>query len=343
MNDVKLALVGFGNVAQGLAQILAEDGERYAQEYGLRFHINAVADPLKGTLFAPGGASPAELLEAARQPGGLAALPYDHPDWDALEMIQVSPVDAVVELSYTNLQTGEPATTYISEALRRKKHVVTTNKGPIALHYDTLTNLARVHEVGLGIEGTVMSGTPALRMARNCMLPAGVSRVQGILNGTTNYILTQMESGMSYADALAEAQAQGFAEADPTGDVEAYDPAAKIAILARIVLETAVPLGEVERQGITGVTQEDVQQALAAGHHWKLVATAERVEGEVRASVKPTLLPAGHPLAGVGGAANAVTFYSKYLGEVTLVGPGAGRLQTGMAVIEDLIDIFKRR
>lgn len=343
MNDVKLALVGFGNVAQGLVQILSQSSERYTQDYGLRFHINAIADPLKGTLFAPEGADPAELLAAAQQPGGLAGLPYDHPNWDALDMIQVSPVDVVVELSYTDLTTGEPATTYISEALRRKKHVVTTNKGPIALHYDTLTNLARVHEVSLGIEGTVMSGTPALRMARNCMLPAGVSRVQGILNGTTNYILTQMESGMSYADALAEAQAQGFAEANPTGDVEAYDPAAKIAILARIVLETAVPLQDVERQGITGITQEDVQQALTAGHHWKLVATAERTEDGVRASVKPTRLPAGHPLANIGGATNAVTFSSNYLGDVTLIGPGAGRLQTGMAVIEDLIDIYRNR
>lgn len=341
MKDIKLALVGFGNVAQGFVQILAQDGERYARDYGLCFHINAIADPLKGTLFAPDGVPPAELLAAMATPGGLSSLPYDHPTWDALEMIQISPVDAVVELSYTNLQTGEPATTYISEALSRKKHVVTTNKGPIALHYDTLTQLARVHEVKLGVEGTVMSGTPTLRMGMHCMLPAGVTRVQGILNGTTNYILTQMESGMSYADALAEAQAQGYAEADPTGDVEGFDAAAKVAILTRLVLGASLPLEQVERQGITGVTVADIEQAKAAHMHWKLIGSAEITPDGVKASVKPVCLPDSHPLARVSGATNAITFSTAYLGDVTLIGPGAGRLQTGMAVIEDLIEIFK--
>lgn len=341
MKDIKLALVGFGNVAQGLVQILAQDGPRYAQEYGLNFCITSIADPIKGTLFAPNGVQPAELLAAMATPGGLASLAYDHPKWDAMEMIQVSPADALVELSYTNLTTGEPATTYIREALQRKKHVITTNKGPIALHYDELTNLARVHEVKLGVEGTVMSGTPALRMGMHCMGPAAVTKVQGILNGTTNYILSQMETGMSYADALAEAQAQGFAEADPTGDVEAYDPAAKVAILARLVLGQSVPLAQVERQGITGLTIADIEAAKAANQHWRLIGSAERTAAGVKASVRPMCLPDSHPLARISGPTNAITYSTTYLGDVTLVGPGAGRLATGMAVIEDLLDIFK--
>jgi homoserine dehydrogenase len=340
MKDIKLALVGFGNVAQGLVQILAQESEHYAQAYDLRFLITSISDPIKGTLFARDGVPPAELL-AAMQAGGLSSLPYDHPEWDAMEMIQVSPADVLVELTYTNLQTGEPASTYIREALRRKKHVVTTNKGPIALHYDELTNLARINDVRLGVEGTVMSGTPTLRMGLHCMAPAGVTRVQGILNGTTNYILTQMEGGMSYAGALAEAQAQGFAEADPTGDVEGYDPAAKVAILARLVLGQPVHLNEVARQGITGLTVDDIQRAKAAGQHWKLIGTAECTPQGVKASVKPVCLPEDHPLAGIRGATNAITFSTTYLGDVTLIGPGAGRLQTGMAVIGDLLEIYQ--
>jgi homoserine dehydrogenase len=180
-------------------------------------------------------------------------------------------------------------------------------------------------------------------MGMKCMQPAGINRVQGILNGTTNYILTQMESGMSYAAALAEAQAQGYAEADPTGDVEGYDAAAKVAILARLVLGQFVKLDEVQRQGITGLTVADIERAKTANQHWKLIGSVERTPAGVTASVKPVCLPNSHPLAGIGGATNAITFSTTYLGDVTLVGPGAGRLQTGMAVIEDLLEIFKNQ
>ena len=341
MQEVRLALVGFGNVAQGLAQILDQNGEQYAQKYGLRFLITAIADPIKGTAFDQRGIDPARLLTVGRQPGGLDSLPCEHPGWEALEMIQNSPADVVVELSYTNLQTGEPATTYVAEALQRKKHVVTTNKGPIALHYNQLAELAHLHHREIGIEGTVMSGTPCLRMGRELLAPAGILKIQGILNGTTNFILTQMESGKPYADALAEAQAQGYAEADPTGDVEGYDAAAKVAILARQVMGVNLPLSEVRREGITGLTEEDVQQARADNQSWKLIGTLENENGQLRASVCPERLPAGHPLAQVSGATNAVLFSTRMLGDVTLIGPGAGRLETGYAVVEDLLAIYR--
>jgi homoserine dehydrogenase len=211
MKEVRLAFIGFGNVAQGLTQILLEQGEFYAQKYGVSFLVTAIADPIKGNAFNPDGLAPAALLEAAQKPEGLKSLPGPQPEWDAMEMIQSSPSDVVVEMSYTNLQTGEPSTTYIAEALRRKNHVITTNKGPIALHYDQLSSIAHLHGVHIGLEGTVMSGTPVLRVGRDLLNSAGICRIQGILNGTTNYILTRMEDGCSYAEALAEAQAMGYA------------------------------------------------------------------------------------------------------------------------------------
>ena len=341
MIEVRLAFIGFGNVAQGLTQILQEKEELYAQKFGVRFLITAIADPIKGNAFNPDGLSPASLLEAAQKPGGLKNLPGTQPEWDAMEMIQSSPSDVVVEMSYTNLQTGEPSTTYIAEALRRKNHVITTNKGPIALHYDELAAIAHLHGVHIGLEGTVMSGTPVIRVGRDLLTGAGIQRIQGILNGTTNYILTRMEGGSSYAEALAEAQAMGYAEADPSGDVDGFDAAAKVAILSRLVLGVAVPFASIEREGIRGLAQADIAEARAKGMHWKLVGTLEKEGDAVRASVRPMCLPEEHPLALVNGVANALVYTTNYLGNVTLIGPGAGRMQTGYAIIQDLFCIYQ--
>jgi len=343
MIEVRLALIGYGNVAQGLTQILLEQGEEIARQRDLSIMITAITDPLKGNAFNPEGLDPAELLDVVQRAGALHELPGDHPDWDAMEMIQNSPSDVVVELSYTDLNTGEPATTYISEALRRKKHVVTTNKGPIALHWEALAGLAHQHNVQIGLEGTVMSGTPVLQVGMELLAPANIRRVEGIFNGTTNFILSEMEKGASYTAALAEAQAQGYAEADPTNDVEGFDAAAKVAILARLLLKQTIPFTEIERQGITGLTDDDMAQARANDKSWKLVASLDATGEQVRASVRPECLPKDHPLARIGGATNAIVYSTDLLGDVVIIGPGAGRLQTGYAIIQDLFCIYRDR
>lgn len=343
MNEVRLALIGFGNVAQGFTQILLNQSKQFEREHGLKILVTAITDSIKGSAFDPDGLSPNDLLDSVQKTNSLQTLPGRHPEWDAMEMIQNSPADVVVEMSYTNLQTGEPAKTYIAEALRRKRHVITTNKGPIALHWDELSGIAHQHGVEIGVEGTVMSGTPVLRVGRELLNAAGICRIQGILNGTTNFILTRMESGCSYAAALAEAQSLGYAEADPTGDVEGYDTAAKIAILSRLVLHQDVLFAEIERRGISGLTQEDISQAKHDGSCWKLVGTLERIDGQIRASVRPECLPGNHPLARVSGAVNAIVYTTDLLGEVTLQGPGAGRLETGFAIIQDLFCIYRSK
>jgi homoserine dehydrogenase len=211
----------------------------------------------------------------------------------------------------------------------------------VALHYPELSALARRKGVQIGIEGTVMSGTPTIRLATELLGASGVSRVQGILNGTTNYILTQMESGASYTDALAEAQIQGYAEADPTGDVEGFDAAGKVVILANVLMGAAITMHDVDRQGITALTPADIKSAQADGERWKLIAAVEKTPDGVKASVRPTRLPITHPLASVSGPTNAITFTTALLGDVTLIGPGAGRLATGYAILCDLLAIAR--
>jgi homoserine dehydrogenase len=338
MRHMRLGLIGFGNVGQGLATILRDYGEIYRAEFGVDLSITAVADLHMGCLSNACGLDPAALLEHVANHHSFKGLPGEMPGWDALDMIRGSATDAIVELSFTDLKTGEPATTHIREALNLKKHVATTNKGPAALHYDELEALAATNGVGLGVEGTVMSGTPSLRLGREILAGTGIRRVQGILNGTTNYILTKMEGGADYEEALDEAQQLGYAEADPTGDVEGFDAAGKVVILARLLFKEKIAMADVDRTGITRLKVSDINDAKAAGERWKLIGALERGEnGKLKASVKPMRLPVTHPLAGVSGATNAIHFTTDLLGDVTLIGPGAGRLATGYAVIQDLL------
>ena len=342
MHLYRLALIGFGNVGQGFAEILRDRGDDLAERFGVHFQIVAVCDFLKGSLYDPHGLDPAALLSAAVESGTLDGLPAAQHGWDALTTISKSDADVVVELSYTDLQTGQPALDHMRAALQNGRHVVTTNKGPIALHYQDLSDLAREKGLQIGIEGTVMSGTPALYNGRELLAGAGIRRIQGILNGTTNYILSQMESGASYAAALADAQSRGYAEADPTGDVEGIDAAGKAVILANTLMRGQLRMADVARQGITALTPDMIASAAAANERWKLVALVEGQGSTAKASVGPQRLPLSHPLAGVSGATNAITYSTDLLGEVTLVGPGAGRQETGYAIVGDLLDIHRQ-
>lgn len=342
MHTYRLAMIGFGNVGQGFTQILRDEGTDLAQQVGARFQIVAVSDLLKGSVHDPRGLDPAALLEAVAATGTLEHVTAPERGWQALETIERSQADIVIELSYTDLKTGEPAITHLRRALELGKHVVTTNKGPIALKYPELKALAEQNGVEIGAEGTVMSGTPSLRMAQELLAAAHIRKIQGIVNGTTNYILTQMEAGATYAEALKDAQAKGYAEADPAGDVEGFDAAGKVVIMANLLMGQALTLADVDRQGITQLTPGDVAQAKAAGERWKLIGRVEIIDGQASASVKPTRLPIAHPLAAVGGATNAITFSTDLLGDVTLVGPGAGRIETGYAILGDLLAIHRK-
>ncbi len=182
-----------------------------------------------------------------------------------------------------------------------------------------------------------MSGTPTLALGMNILAAAGVTRIQGILNGTTNYILGEMENGADYADALKDAQAKGYAEADPTGDVDGHDAAAKIVILANLLMGQSMTMADVSRIGISGLTHAQIQSAQAENQRWKLIGTLESVNGRIQGSVKPVKLDATHPLYGVGAAANAITYSTDLLGDITLIGPGAGRIETGYAIIGDIL------
>jgi homoserine dehydrogenase len=334
----RLILIGFGSAGQGLAQILRYHGDWLARRYGVHLRIVGVATRARGVVYDPDGIAPADLLDATEREGHLRRLPA-HREWSTLDLVEQAAADVLVELSPTDLESGEPATSYIRAAFARGMHAITANKGPIALHFAELRRLAAEASLYLGFEGTVMSGTPALRVGWSTLAGCEILELRGIVNGTTNYILTQMESGMSYADALVEAQRLGYAEADPSGDVEGYDAAAKAVIMANVLMNARIGFANVERMGITTLTRDTIAAARASGDRWKLIARVWREGDHVRASVQPTRLPLSHPLANVGGATNALTFTTDLLGDVTLIGPGAGGAPTGFAVLSDILEM----
>jgi homoserine dehydrogenase len=340
MKIVRVALIGFGNVGQGFAEILRDRAKEYQEIFGLDIRIVAVSDLQFGSVYDPDGLDPAALLSAIQNSGSFTGLDAEESEWDTQTTIVKCNADVIAEISFTDLDSGEPATSYVRQALKNGKHVITTNKGPIALHFSELDELAQENGVRIGFEGTVMSGTPALRLGMQMLRSAGVRKIEGILNGTTNYILSEMTKGLSYQSALKDAQRLGYAEADPRGDVEGHDAAAKVAILSTVLMGSAIRPDQVERTGITGLTQEKIGEAQENGQCWKLIGSVEKKNGEVVACVKPMCLPRSHPFAAVNGATNAIHYTTDLLGEVTLIGPGAGRVETGLALINDLISIY---
>ena len=339
--DYKLALIGFGNVGQGLAEILSQKAPLLREKFDADIRIVAICDLYKGSVANAEGFDPQALLDHVNEKGDLKEFPAPDRGWDAHETIEKSGANVLVELSYTDLKTGEPALSHIVQALELGMNVSTTNKGPAALHFPKLLELSKAHGVEIGVEGTVMSGTPTLALGMNMLAAAGVNRIQGILNGTTNYILGEMENGADYADALQDAQSKGYAEADPTGDVDGHDAAAKVVILANLVMAQSMTMEDVSCTGISRITPAQIESARAENRRWKLIGTLENIGGEIQGSVKPVEVDATHPLYGVGGATNAITYSTDVLGDITLIGPGAGRIETGYAIIGDILSFPK--
>ncbi len=341
----KLAFIGFGTVGQGLAEILRDKGDTLRHSLGFDAQIVAVSDLLKGAVYHPDGLDIARLLEVVQSADKLD----DYPDspglergWDSLKTIRQSNADSIVEVSYTDIQTGQPAIDHCRAAFESGKNVVMSNKGPVALAYAELSALAEENGVRWGFEGTVMSGTPALRMPLTSLAGNDISEARGIFNGTTNYILTKMEEGMSYDVALKQAQELGYAEADPTADVEGYDAQGKVVILANVIMNAPLTKEDVSCKGISHLTLDDIKRAKAEGKRWKLLARVKKEGDSVIAGVGPEMVPLTDPLAGIMGATNAITFECDLAGPITLVGAGAGRVETGFSILIDLINIERK-
>ena len=339
----KLAFIGFGTVGQGLTEILLEKKDMLGEKYDFHFKIVAISDIMKGAVYDEDGLDMEKILELVKEGKKLDEYPTGVKEMDSMATIQETNADTVIEVTYTDVKTGEPALTHIKAALNAGKNVISTNKGPVVKQVMELLDLAASNNVHYGFEGVVLAGTPVLNLAKFTLAGNKITGFKGILNGTTNYILTRMEEGMSYDDALKKAQELGYAEADPTGDVEGLDALGKVVILSNVILGKNLSVNDVQRKGITGITGDDVKKAKTEGKRWKLIGSAEiQSDGSVKAKVSPEKLLLSDPLAGVCEAINALTYYTDELGPVTIVGPGAGRRETGFSLLIDLLEINRK-
>ncbi len=334
---MRIILVGFGVVGKSVATVLARKYAEKVKAYGFNPKIVAIAD-IDGAVINPRGLSP-EKLEVIKQKGfPISADPdFGRPGMSVLDVIKSVEAEVVVEVTPVNIKDAEPALSHITTAFKTGKHVVTTNKGPLALAMPALTELADYNNVYLRFSGTVGGGTPLLEFAKRCLAGDRILAIRGILNGTTNYILTEMsQNHVTFQEALANAQKLGYAEASPSMDVDGFDAACKVVILANWIMNKKITLKDVDRTGVRDVSLQALEDAAKRGNTIKLIGSID--SDKATATVKPTEIARTNPLC-VSGVLNAVTFYTEYAGEQTVIGKGAGGMETASAVLRDLLDI----
>jgi len=317
MKTIEIGILGFGTVGSGVVKLLAESGARFERKIGARLRIRRIA---------------VRDLERSRPVEVDPKLLTTNP----AEVLGDPAIHVVVEV----MGGTEPARAYCLEALEKGKHVVTANKALLAMHGVALYRAAADHRVDLGVEASVCGGIPVIRLLKEGLVANRITSLMGIINGTCNYILTKMtEEERPFAEVLAAAQARGYAEADPSLDVGGIDAAHKLQILASIAYDTVIPFDQIFVEGIEGVTPADIAYARELGYRIKLLAIAKESGGELEVRVHPTLIPADHQLASVGGVYNAIWLHGDAVGSQMFSGRGAGQMPTASAVVSDIVEV----
>jgi homoserine dehydrogenase len=341
-----LALIGFGNVARRFARVLAEKKDPLENQYDLNVRIVAIATGQHGHAFHSDGLDAVRLAQHVEHGGALEAMqapgqrtPVSNLDCIELLAASSAPLKVVVETTTLNIRDGRPAIDHVEGAISAGCHVVTANKGPAAFAYRRLDGKARSKGVAFLFEGAVMDGVPIFNLVRETMPAVTVEAFRGVVNTTTNYIISMLESGEEFEPALAFMQQQGVAEADASLDIDGWDAAAKAAALANVLLAADVTPHDVKREGIGPATREAARAALRAGRRLRLVASGRR---HATPQVSLQELAAVDLLAGVSGTANALVLQTDLLGEVAVTQLGGDLTQTAYALLSDLVAIRRR-
>jgi homoserine dehydrogenase len=334
---LRLALCGFGAVGRELVRLLERSRGRLASRERLLLRLTGIASRTLPPVSRPAGLRPRLLLRRRwKRPSPTAAAPPGSVE-AVVAWIRRVPADVLIELTPLAPRSGEPALSYLEAALRRGLHAVTANKGPIAWGLRRLRRAAARAGALLYHEGTVLDGVPVFSLRGEALAGCRVLGLRGIVNSTTQYLLQEVERGRSREEALAEMRRRGIAEADPRHDLEGWDAALKVAVLAGALLDADLRPDQVRRRGIVGLSDASIRRAAAAGRPWRLLAEAGRRGGRVWGRVGPRRLRAGDPLAHLPGTSNALTLFTDPLGPLTLVEWEPGVRQTAAAVLMDLV------
>ena len=354
---LNLVLVGFGHVGRRLAGLLDERRARLVREESLALRTVGIVTGRHGSLFNPHGIAAARIARELPPGGHLESIGLPlQPGWQTppstAEFIRrsvgaVREADpaarvVVVETTVLDITAGQPAIDHVRAGLECGAHVVTANKGPAAFAWRELSSLAATRGLSFLCEGAVMDGVPVFNLVRATLPAASVVGFSGVVNSTTNHILSAMEQGREFDAALAEMQAAGITEADPSLDVDGWDAAAKTAALANVLMDASITPHDVDRRGIAHLGGAEVRAALAGGRRWKLVASATLAGGKVHASVAPRELPATEILARLEGQQNALVLETDLLGRIAIVQLDSGLTQTAYALLSDLVTLRRR-
>lgn len=344
MKQVRVALVGVGNVGKAFLQLMVEKRALLAEKYGLELVLVAAADS-SGGVVNPGGIEPGALLahkQGAQARAGVAAFAGAHPVATALDAVRQTSADLLLDASPVNLRTGEPGLSCVREAISRGMGVVLANKAPLVLAFPQLTEAAKSAGLGFAYSATVCGALPVVNIGQRDLVACDIRGLRGIFNSTSNSILEAMSLGGTYSKALKQAQLDGIAEADPSLDVEGWDTANKLVIIANSILGVPTTLADVKPvEGITHITPEQIVEGAARGKVVKLVATAEKAGDGFRLSVQPKWLPKDDFLANVSGWEMGIVFDTDIMGLQQLKVDERGPVPTAGAMLRDVINLSR--
>jgi homoserine dehydrogenase len=340
--DLQLAFIGFGNVARAFARMLETQKPALELNYRLRFKTVAIATATHGCISSSAGINLLDARHCIERSGNLRELPESLAIPDQLALIGSCKADILFETTPLNAFDGEPATTHIRNALALGVNVVTANKGPVAFAYTELKSLAAKFGTSFCFEGTVMDGAPVFNLVEDCLPGVRVLGFSGVLNSTTNLILTEMESGRSFEESLEEARSRGIAEANADYDVDGWDAAVKAVALANVLLDANARPQDVIREGIRKIDGNDVQKAALSGFAVRLVARGKRSIDGVELTVAPERVPIASLLGSASGTTNVLSIETDLMGEIAVVEKNPGVDQTAYALLGDMIRIHNR-
>ena len=329
---MRIILCGFGVVGQSFAKLLESRSEDLYARYGLKPRIVGVFDR-NGSAVDTSGLDVSRLIDAKKKYNSVKKYSETKNNVSGIEMINDLEAEVLIETTQSNYNDAEPGMTHIVNAMKRGMHVISVNKGPLALAFPSLMELADYNQVIFRFSGTVGGGTPILDFAKNSLRGERIVSFDGILNGTTNYILTNMADGMSFNDALSDAKQKGYVEADESLDLDGLDAAAKLVILANWIMGMKVTMPDIKRTGIREIDSSDIKRAAEKNCAIKLIASCNK-----KLVVEPKEITVDDPLC-VSGTLNAISFTSEHSGTQTIIGRGAGGTETASSILRGLIDI----
>lgn len=338
----RLAFLGFGNVGRALARLLLQKQNELASRYDIKFLTTGIATGKHGAAINPVGIDLDAALKSIESGENLQRLSVETPPVDNLDFIKRCQADVLFENTPVNHTNGQPAIEHIRLALETNMHVATANKGPIVHAYQELMELANAREHHFLFESTVMDGAPIFSLFRSALPGAQLISFRGVLNSTTNLILTRMETGESFDEAIKYAQSIGIAETDPSGDVDGWDAAIKVAALVTVLMGIPLKPQEVKRQGIGNLTSAEIISAKTEGKRWKLVCSAHRKTNSVIAEVAPKLVSASSTLYNIEGTTSIIEFETDVLGLLSLQESNPGPETTAYGLLADFINAVKQ-